>query len=265
MEINILGSVSLSWGDRTYAVASRRVTSLLTFLALSPRTTVASDQIEDELWADQRMTNARNALQANVLRLRKYLESLTGMKGTELIRTVGNGYLLDLAPERVDAHRFLRRAEAGAALVHEDPARAITELEQALALWRGPALMDSVDGIRIRLAASHLEERRITAYEDLITAMLTVAAHRISVPELRQLAVEHPERERLSELLMLALYREGRQAEALDVFHGARRRLAGDLGLEPGRALNRAYQAILEQDDVLGEPRQALVYTGRRG
>ncbi|MGW0389341.1 AfsR/SARP family transcriptional regulator [Streptomyces sp. NPDC003042] len=245
-------------------MASKRVTSLLTFLALSPRRTVTADQIEDELWSHQRMTNSRNALQANVVRLRKYLESLTGIKGSELIRTVGSGYLLDLAPEQVDAHRFLRQAETGGALVHHDPARAIKELEQALLLWRGPALMDAVEGVRIRQAASHLEERRITAYEDLITAMLSTEAHRISVPELRQIAEEHPERERLSELLMLALYREGRQAEALEVFHGARRRLAGDLGLEPGRALNRAYQAILEQDDVLGEPRQALVYAGRR-
>ncbi|MBT2405489.1 MULTISPECIES: AfsR/SARP family transcriptional regulator [unclassified Streptomyces] len=246
-------------------MASKRVTSLLTFLALSPRRTVSADQIEDELWGHQRMTNARNALQANVVRLRKYLESLTGVKGTELIRTVGSGYLLDLSPERVDAHRFLRQAEAGAALVHHDPARAITELEQALFLWRGPALMDAVDGVRIRQAAAHLEERRITAYEDLITAMLAVEAHRIPVPELRQIASDHPERERLSELLMVTLYRAGRQAEALEVFHGARRRLAGDLGLEPGRALNRAYQAILEQDDALGEPRQALAYAGPRG
>ncbi|MFJ6694623.1 BTAD domain-containing putative transcriptional regulator [Streptomyces sp. NPDC091272] len=263
MEIQILGSVFLSFGDRQYVLASKRESTVLTLLALSPRETVPSDLLVDELWADKKMANARNALQANVSRLRKYLESITGIKGGALIRTVGSGYLLDVPPETVDAHRFLKLAEAGAALVHRDPAQAVGRLEQALALWRGPALTDACEGLRGRISAAHLEERRITAYEDLTTARLAAEAHRVSVSELRQLADEHSERERLSELLMLALYRDGRQSEALEVFHGARRRLASDLGLEPGRALHRVYEAILKQDEALGEPRQTLVQAGR--
>lgn len=237
---------------------------MLALLALSPGRTVSSDQIEDELWAGRRMANARNALQANVVRLRRFLAPITGLKGDELIRTVGGGYLLDVPPESVDAHRFLRWADTGAELVRTDPARAVVLLEEALALWRGPALLDAHDGLRIRIGAADLEERRITAYEDLVTAKLGVDAPRISVPELRQAAADHPERERLSELLMLALYREGRQSEALDVFHRARRRLAGDLGLEPGPALHSAYQAILEQDELLGRPHQVLAYAAGR-
>ncbi|MEU6115242.1 AfsR/SARP family transcriptional regulator [Streptomyces sp. NPDC047117] len=259
MEINVLGSLFLSQGTERYAVASRRAGAILTLLALQPGSPVPFDQIVDELWADRSMVNARNALQANVGRLRKLLKVITGREGDLLVRTVGTGYVLEAPAETVDAHRFGQLADTGAALVHHDPAGAVAALEAALALWRGPALLDTCDGLRCRSWAAHLEERRITAYEDLIAAKLVVDAERVSLAELRQLAAEHSGRERLSELLMLALYRDGRQAEALEVFHGARRRLADDLGLEPGRALHRAYQAILTQDDTLGEPRRALL------
>ncbi|MFC8917293.1 BTAD domain-containing putative transcriptional regulator [Streptomyces sp. NPDC047821] len=263
MEINLLGSLYLTQGREQYAMASKRASVVLTLLALSPGSPVLFDQIVDELWADRSMTNARNALQANVGRLRKFLKMVTGRDGDALVRTVGSGYVLDVPAHVVDAHRFVELADTGAALVHRDPAEAVVRLESALALWRGPALLDTCDGLRCRVQAAHLEERRITAYEDLTAARLRVDAERVPLAELRQLAIEHSGRERLSELLMLALYRDGRQAEALEVFHGARRRLADDLGLEPGRGLHRAYQAILTQDDVLGEPRQVLLHAGR--
>ncbi|MEU7134355.1 AfsR/SARP family transcriptional regulator [Streptomyces sp. NPDC046261] len=263
VEINVLGSLFLSHENKQYMMASKRASVVLSLLALSPGVPIAFDQLVDELWAEQRMVNPRNALQANIGRLRKLLESVAGEKGSDLLRTVNSGYLLDVPANAVDAHRFLALADTGADLVRRDPAGAIVALEAALGLWRGPALMDACDGLRCRIQAAHLEERRITAYEDLTAAKLAVDAARVSVSELRQLAAEHSERERLSELLMLALYRDGRQTEALEVFHGARRRLAGDLGLEPGRALHRAYQAILQHDDTLGEPRRALVPAGR--
>lgn len=262
MEINLLGSLYLTQGREQYTMASKRASVVLTLLALSPGTPVLFDQIVDELWADRSMTNARNALQANVGRLRKFLKMVTGQDGDTLVRTVGSGYVLDVSANVVDTHRFVEWAETGAALVRRNPVEAITKLESALALWRGPALLDTCEGLRCRVQAAYLEERRITAYEDLTAARLRVDAERVPLAELRQLAIEHSGRERLSELLMLALYRDGRQEEALEVFHGARRRLADDLGLEPGRGLHRAYQAILTQDDALGEPRQALLHAG---
>ncbi len=258
MEINVLGPLYLAHGSKRYTMSSKRASVVLTMLALSPGVPVSSDRMVDELWAEQPMANARNALQANVRRLRKLLQSVTGT--TEPLHTVSSGYLLDVPVASVDAHRFLELADTGAELVDGDPHRAIVTLESALALWRGPALMDARDGMRCRIQADHLEERRITAYEDLTAAKLSVDAARVPVSELRQLAVEHSGRERLSELLMLALYRDGRQAEALEIFHGARRRLAVDLGLEPGRALHRAYEAILRQDETLGEPRCVLAH-----
>lgn len=258
VEINVLGPLFLAHGGKRYTMTSQRASVVLTMLALSPGVPITADQLVDELWADQPMANARNALQANVRRLRKLLQAVTDRDGAELLRTAGNGYLLDTPADSVDAHRFLELAGTGAELAATDPARAIDTLEAALALWRGPALLDTCEGMRCRIQAAHLEERRITAYEDLTAARLSVDAARVPVSELRQLAAEHSGRERLSELLMLALYRDGRQAEALEVFHGARRRLAGDLGLEPGRALHHAYEAILRQDETLGEPRRVL-------
>ncbi|MFI1018844.1 BTAD domain-containing putative transcriptional regulator [Streptomyces sp. NPDC020965] len=263
MEINVLGPLYLSHDGARYTMASKRASVVLTLLALSPGAPVPFDRLVDELWADQSMANARNALQANVGRLRKLLQSITGIPGSTLLRTVSGGYLLEIPEGAVDAHRFLRLADAGAVLAQRQPDLAIAKLEAALELWRGPALLDACDGLRCRSRAAHLEERRITAYEDMIAAKLAVDAARVPVSELRQLADEHSGRERLSELLMLALYRDGRQAEALEVFHGARRRLAGDLGLEPGRALHRAYQAILRHDEMLGEPRRVLLHATR--
>ncbi|MGW1818021.1 AfsR/SARP family transcriptional regulator [Streptomyces sp. NPDC002125] len=261
MEINVLGSLCISWEGRRTTPVSQRASVVLSLLALTPGAPVSFDQIVDELWAGRSMVNARNALQANVVRLRRILKDITGLGGEQLVRTVGSGYLLDVAPGVIDAHRFAEMADKGGALVRSDPRAAVAELEAALALWRGPALLDAADGLRCRAQAAHLEERRVSAYEDLVAAKLADDAERVSLAELRQFAADHSERERLSELLMLALYRDGRQAEALEVFHGARRRLADDLGLEPGRALYSAYQAILAQDEELGEPRRALAYS----
>ncbi|MEV6808882.1 AfsR/SARP family transcriptional regulator [Streptomyces sp. NPDC051132] len=261
MEIHILGSLVLTQGAQRWGVTSRRVSAVLGLLALAPGQPMPFDHIVDELWGNEQMANAKNALQANVTRLRKLLASVTGRKGSDLVRTVGGGYLLDVPPESVDAHRFLTLAERGGALVDRDPVLAVRVLEEALGMWRGAALLDLCEGYRCRTQAAHLEERRLTAYEDLMTAKLAVGVERVPVSELRHLAAEHPGRERLSELLMLALYRDGRQTEALDVFHRARRRLAEDLGLEPGRSLHEVYEAILNQDDMLGRPRGSLVLT----
>ncbi|WP_245238718.1 AfsR/SARP family transcriptional regulator [Streptomyces sp. MZ04] len=157
--------------------------------------------------------------------------------------------------DAVDAVRFSSLADSGHELVTDDPAAAYRLLVEALSLWRGPALMEARDGVRCRISAADLEECRLTAYEDLTEIRLSAGLGRVAIPELRQLAERHMERERLTELFMLALYREGRQSEALAVFHEARRRLADGLGVEPGRSMRRLHQAILQQAEVLGEPR----------
>lgn len=248
MELGILGPLTLTHEGERHSIASERHRTLLALLAISIGRPVPSHRLMEVLWAGRRMQDERNALQASIARLRKLLESLTGVRGDVLIRTMSNGYQLALPRDSIDAVRFTDLASAGTPLLSEDPGRAIPLLERALAQWSGPALFDVSDSVQCRIEAAHLEDRRLSVREDLIAAKLAVGADRAVVAELRQLSAQHPERERFSEQLMLALYREGRQVEALDVFHGARRRLASEVGLEPGHGLRRLYDAILVQD-----------------
>ncbi len=236
--------------DEVCDIGSARVRTVLALLALRPGAALSADALVDELWPDKAMGNARNALQANIARLRKLLESVAGPGAESLVRTTSVGYQLDIPEESVDAHRFLALAAEGSRRLEEDPAHAVTLLESALRLWSGPALLDVPCGPRCRGEATRLDERRLTAREELITAKLATGGDRVVVSELKQLVAEHPEREKFSEQLMIALYRDGRQAEAIDAFHEARRWLGDELGLEPGHALRDLYGLILRQDQL---------------
>lgn len=252
MNIEILGPTSIRTGETRRAIQAKKVSALLALLALDARHVVSFDELVDELWAECPLQNARNALQANALRLRKQLElCVRGHAGQELVQTAANGYVLDIEPESIDANQFQRLAGRGSELVRSRPYEAIGLLRHALSLWRGPALVNAGDGLRCRAAAARLEERRINAREDLVAAEIETGEARSAVAELRQLVARYPERERFSEQLMLALYRCGRQTEALDVFHRARQWLGSELGLEPQRPLHVMYQAILVQDPAL--------------
>ncbi|MCU1686666.1 MAG: Transcriptional regulator, family [Amycolatopsis sp.] len=251
MEIQILGPLSLARDGTARDVGSARVRTVLAMLSFTPGTALSANQLVDELWPDRAIGNTRNALQANVVRLRKLLESVSGVRGDILVRTTSVGYLLDVPADAVDAHRFLDLAERGARNVTREPELAVEQLESALRLWRGPALFDVAGGHRCQGEATLLDERRLAAREDLIAAKLATGGERVVVSELKQLVAEHPERERFSEQLMIALYRSGRQAEAVDVFHYARKWLDRELGLEPGRPLRQLYHSILNQDQLL--------------
>jgi DNA-binding SARP family transcriptional activator len=253
MRIDILGTLSLTGvNGKKFNIGSRKLRTVVALLALSPCTPVPIDELVEELWAERPVGNAPNALQANVARLRKLLETVSGRPGGELVRTSSGGYVLDVPPEDVDAHEFVTLADSGAKILQERPREAVDLLQRALRLWRGPALVDVPDGTRCRAGAGYLEERRLAAREDLVAARLSTGEERAVVSELRQLVAEHPERERLSEQLMLALYRTGRQTEALDAFHSLRNWLDEELGLQPNREVRGLYQAILSQDNVLG-------------
>lgn len=221
-------------------------------LALRTGQVVSFDELIDELWGETPLRNARNALQANVTRMRRSLGQL-GLDASEqgVIRTVGSGYLLSMPTDGLDANRFLQQAKEGHNLIRRQPEKAVKLLQGALAMWHGPALVDVGDSPRCRAAALRLDEQRRLAHEDLIAAQLVAGEADAVVPELRQLHAEYPERERFSQQLMLALYRTGRQSEAIDIFHSTRRRLDEELGLLPGHELYRLYQAILTQDASL--------------
>jgi DNA-binding SARP family transcriptional activator len=246
--IELLGPLTIKVNGYRHRVGAKRARTILAVLALNPGRLVSFDALVDELWPDCLLHNARNALQVNMTRLRRQLETL--WEG-QLIRTSGAGYLLDVPPDATDANRFLELAERGNALARTHPGEAIEMLRQALQLWRGPALGDVGDGRRCSAAATWLDERRISAEEDLIAAHLQAGGERSAVAELQQLVIRYPEREGFSAQLMLALYRSGRQIEALDVFHRARQWLDSEVGLEPHHSLHTMYQAILAQDPAL--------------
>ncbi len=256
VRIRILGPLEVYRADGSCQVAGQKLRTVLAVLALHANKVVPREHLVEELWMDAPPTSAENAVQAHVMRLRRLLDAhFGGGAGRHLIQTVGGGYTLCIQHEDVDANRFTAMAERGGLISVSDPEEAVRILREALQLWQGPALLDTGEGMLCRTAVSQLEEIRLVAQEDLIQAKLALGLHRSVVAELRQLVARHPFRERNCEQLMLALYRSGRQADALDVYQRVRDRMVEELGLEPGHALQTSLQRILVQDEALARRR----------
>ena len=266
MQIDILGPVSVTVGEGRRTVQANKPRAMLATLAAEAGRAVSLVDLADELWPGHQLGNARNALQAHATRLRKVLDAPDGREqGDTVLRAVRNGYLLDIPADCVDGNRFLTLAAQGGALVNTEPHRALTLLQSALRLWRGPALLDAGDGLRCRSAAALFEERRLTVWEDLASARLAIGDERQAAAELHQLVAQYPLRERFCEQLMLALYRCGRQGDALEQFHHFRRRLDEELGLRPGIPLQRRHAEILAHDPTLSLPGPAVRRGGVHG
>ena len=217
---------------------------MLALLLLNANRVVSTERLIDELWGDSPPETARSALQVYVAALRKAL----GDEGSAL-RTSAPGYVLDVEPGALDLDRFVElRGDAQAAGDQECRSELLRE---ALDLWRDTPLADLSSEPFAALAITRLEDQRLEALEQRIDADLALGRHGSLVGELEALADEHPYRERLRGQLMLALYRSGRQADALDVYRAARRALDDDLGLEPGPELRELEAAILRHDDRL--------------
>ncbi|WAX82215.1 AfsR/SARP family transcriptional regulator [Streptomyces sp. KMM 9044] len=225
---------------------------------------VPSDRLVDELWGEQPPANAANALQAHVARLRRLLPVTVGpgKRRHEWLVTRPTGYVLRLNGIETDAQRFARMVAEGRALIPVGPAGAADVLREALALWRGAALEGSGRGAICSAEASMLEESKLVAMEALYDACLRAGRGEEITGELEELTIAHPLRERFYELLVTALHRCGRQAEALITYERARHRLRHDLGIAPGPALRGRMEAILhgregadaEADPVGGAP-----------
>jgi DNA-binding SARP family transcriptional activator len=254
--ISLLGTVSVSVGGGLRDIRASKVRAMLATLALDPGRPVSYGDLAAELWSGRALGNARNALQAHAARLRKLLDE-PGDSGGIALRAVPNGYVLDLSPTDVDATHFLDLAARGAAKVTTTPRDAIDLLDAGLRLWRGPALLDAGDGLRCRAAAALFEERRLTLWEDLTTARLAIGDDAAAAADLAPLVTANPLREAFCDQLMLALYRCGRQGEALAVFHRTRTHLDDELGLQPSARLRNRYAEILAQSPTLTEPRAA--------
>jgi DNA-binding SARP family transcriptional activator len=247
LEFRLLGPVEVRRDGLALELGSAKSRALLAFLLLSPNRPVSTERLIEALWGGAPPQSARQALQNRVSAVRRAL----GLDQGALV-TRERGYLVRVDPEAIDAHRFVGLADRGrAALAAGDPVPAAVLLRQALALWRGPAVADGFDAGAPWPAVGWLEERRLAAIEDRIEADLARGQHRELAGELRALIATHPLRERLRGQLMLALYRSGRQAEALAAYRDGRAAFVAELGTEPGVELRRLEQAILAQDSSL--------------
>jgi SARP family transcriptional regulator, regulator of embCAB operon len=247
VEISLLGPLEASFGDVRLNVPGEKLRTLLAIFGLSPSTAVSQDQLIGELWPQAPPKDTVNSLQVHVLRLRQLLASYAGARAArELLVTTSTGYRLCVPSDTIDAIRFTQLATA-AQQPGLEPAQRQRLLTQALDMWRGPALLDVGDSMTCRIAALRLEEARLIAQEELFDAELGLRRHAAAVPLLEQFSARYPLRERFSEQLMIALYRSGRQDDAIDVYHRTRQRLLSERGLEPNESIRSRFQEILRQ------------------
>ena len=249
MEFRLLGPLEALRDDRSLPLGGAKQRGLLALLLFHANEVVSRDRLIDQLWPEREPGTAGHSLDVQVSRLRKAFEP------DEILVTRGGGYVLEVDPEQIDSHRFERLLEAGRqANAAGRPHEALESLEPALALWHGRALADLEYEAFTRTEIDRLEELRLVATEERIDAQLAFGRQDTVVPELEALIAVHPHRERLRGQLMLALYRSGRQAEALRVYADTRKRLVDELGIEPGQPLRELEQAILRQDPALDLP-----------
>ena len=247
MDYLLLGSLEVRDGDGPLPLGGAKQRALLALLLLHANHVVSRDRLVDELWGDSPPETAVQGVQVYVSRLRRLLPA-------ETLLTRPPGYLLAAAPETIDLRRF-ERLVADARMA--DPERASRLLREALELWRGPALAEFGEEPFSRAEAGRLEDLRLAALEERIEADLALGRHHELAGELEALIAAHPHRERLRAQLMLALYRSGRQAEALEAYRDGRAAL-DELGIEPGAALRELERAILAQDRALAAPAPLL-------
>ncbi|MFE9691398.1 BTAD domain-containing putative transcriptional regulator [Micromonospora sp. NPDC005806] len=239
MRISLLGPLELRADSGTpVEVGGARLRRLLILLALEPGRTVTVGRLVDGVWDGEPPAGGANALQALISRLRR------GAPGLPVEARPG-GYRLAVSRDDVDLHRFETAVLAGRARLGEDPADGCRRLAEALALWRGPALADVADADFARAPVARLTELRLVATEDLVGARLAREAPDALLPQLRELVAAHPPRERLAGLLIRALHRAGRSAEALAEYERLRRTLADTLGTDPGPELAALHLEIL--------------------
>ena len=254
MLFRLLGPLEVSEGDDPLPIGEGRQRAVLVLLLLHRNETVSSARLVDALWGETAPPTATKVLQNHVGQLRRALHDREGSR----LRTRDHGYLLEVGDDELDVERFEQLVDVGGeALVDGRPADAAARLREALALWRGPALADVTYEEFARPEVVRLEERHAAAIEQRIDADLALGRHADLVAELEGLVASHPLRERLRAQLMVALYRCGRQAEALEAYGAARRALIDELGVEPGPALRDLHAAILRQDPELAPARTA--------
>ena len=248
----LFGSVGLVSGGRLLAIQGGRQRTLLATLLINSGKVVTKEQFFEELWEGRGLVKANNALQALVTRLRKLLRITFGDEfARERLVTLPTGYVLYADVEEIDAKLFERLVSVAHNELVTNPVRARDLLSEALDLWDGPVLEGVSGGPMCHSSVLHYEESRLAAIEDKFHACIVAGIQGGVISELKKMAMLYPWRERLAEMLMIALYRSGRQADALREYNVVRRRLVDELGMEPSAMLQDRMQAILNQDPSL--------------
>jgi YVTN family beta-propeller protein len=252
MQYRVLGPLEVRDSEESLPLAGAKQRALLALLLLHANQVLSRDRLIDELWGEEPPATAVQSVQVYISRLRKLLPPDT-------LLTRPPGYLIEVEPEELDLRCFERLlGEGHQALAAGDAERAAHVLHEALELWRGPVLAEFAFEPFAQAAIGRLEDLRLAAVEERIEADLALGRHADLIGELEALIAENPHRERLRGQLMLALYRSGRQAEALEAYQAARRALVDELGIEPSAALQRLEKQILTQDELLETPARQL-------
>ena len=262
MDLRVLGPVEVVDDGATVPIGGPRQRLVLALLILNVGETVSTDRLVDDVWGDEPPDAARRTVQAYVSNLRKALDP--HRLGTLAPRSPG--YALEVEDRLIDARRFEALVAEAGGVIGSDPSRAAEILRSALSMWRGAPYADLAGSMPLRAEITRLEELRRSAIELRIDADLSLGHHGHVVGELETLVGEHPLSERFACQLMLALYRSGRQADALRVARRAASTLGEELGIEPSRELRNLEQAILEHDPSIDAPVEASRGTpGRSG
>ena len=249
LEFRILGPLDVRVRGNRVEVKSHRVQVVLSLLLAEAGRVVSVDRLVDAVWDDRPPLTAKTQVQICVSSLRRMLAG-TGIQ-EEVVTTHSPGYELLLGDAFLDADRFRRLVEVGKSfLAAGNAAGAVDHFRAALALWQGPCL-EGVSSRVVEATALRLDEQRWTIHGGCVDLELALGRHNELVPELAGLAAEHPLREHLRAQLMLALWRSGRQAEALEVYRSLHRLMTEELGIEPRRGIQRLHQRILNTDQRL--------------
>ncbi len=259
MEFRILGPLEAEVDRRQLALRGPSLRALLALLLLNANEVVSGDRLLDELWPEEPPGSGATALQVRVSQLRKELGPAAAR-----LETKAPGYVLRVEPGELDLERFSRLVEEAD---EAEEAVAAERLREALALWRGPPLADLAYESFAQTAIGRIDELRLVALERRVDADLALGRHADVVPELEALVAAEPLRERFRGQLMVALYRSGRQADALASYKDARRALVEEVGLEPSRSLQELERAILQQDPDLdlGRLGRSILVAARSG
>ena len=258
LRVGVLGPVRAWLSGRELPIGPPRQQAVLGMMAMRANRVVSRDELVDAVWGQQAPASAEGGVHTYVAGLRRVLEPGRSRRGpSQVLASAGGGYALRLDPGQVDAVVFERSLQQGRRLRSSgDLNGAIAALDTALGEWHGSAFA-GVPGPFAAAERVRLAELRSAAAEERAEVLLDLGRHEQAVPELAALVAEHPLRERMRGLLMIALYRCGRQAEALQAFHDARQVLGDELGIDPGPELSRIHQQILALDPELEAPGRA--------